>query len=53
MPVPLLVWGGLAAAGALGIGGYAAGREVGQGVNRAIPWLMAGTAIYLVMKDAK
>ena len=53
MPVPLLVWGGLALVGAGAAGGYAAGNKLGETVGKAMPLLLGGTAIYLLMRDAK
>jgi len=51
MAIPLVVWAGGAALGALGIGSYAAGKEIGEGIGKTVPLLMGATALYLVMKE--
>lgn len=51
MAIPFVVWAGGAALGALGIGSYAAGKEIGEGIGKAVPVVVGATALYLVMKD--
>lgn len=53
MPIPLIVWGGIALIGGTTAAGYGMGQKMGEGVRKSVPLLLGGTALYLLMKDGK
>jgi len=53
MPAPLIVWGLIAGAGALGIGSYSAGRKVGESIGNSVPYVAGSIAVYMLYQAAK
>lgn len=51
MPIPLIVYAGGAALTALGVGSYAAGKEIGETIGKTVPLVVGATALYLVLKE--
>ncbi|WP_444462092.1 hypothetical protein [Rhodobacter capsulatus] len=48
--MPVLIWAGIAAAGALGVGSWAAGKEAGKGAADALKWLALGAGAVVVYR---
>lgn len=52
MPVPIVGILVIAGAGAIGLGGYEAGKQFGEAAGKSVPWLAGSFLAYLAYQAA-